>query len=439
MDRNILRIKEWVNQHPIERIQNLSMFINYDNLLLAISKVDGTKVTGIDKVTKDMYFEKKEEYLDNLVKRLKYGDYKPIPSKRVYIPKTGSNKKRPIGIPSFEDKIVQVVIAEILEIIYEPLFLDNSYGFRPNKNCHQAVQEIVRLIQTKKVNNVCDMDIKGFFDNVNHEWMIKFLEYRINDKKFIDLISKFLKAGIMEYGKYYDTEKGTPQGGIISPILANIYLHFVLDLWFKKRFKNDCKGEAYLIRYADDFVCLFQKVEDAKAFTKELNKRVSEFGLEVSQEKSKTIEFGRFAIENRNKRGESKPETFDFLGFTFYCSISYNTNVFVVKVKTDGRKLRSKFNNFREWIKKVRTFDIEDIIKVLKSKLLGHYRYYGVTYNFRGINKYYHYIRKELYKWLNRRSQKKSYNWEQFDNKVNEEWNISKPRLYINLLDYVYS
>ena len=439
MDRNVSRIKEWVNQHPNERIQNLSMFINYDNLLLAISKVDGNKAVGTDKVTKDMYLEKKEEYLDNLVKRLKYGDYKPIPSKRVYIPKTGSNKKRPLGIPSFEDKIVQVVIAEILEIIYEPLFLDSSYGFRPNKNCHQAVQEITRLIQTKKVNNVCDMDIKGFFDNVNHEWMIKFLEYRINDKKFIDLISKFLKAGIMENGIYYDTEKGTPQGGIISPILANIYLHFVLDLWFEKKFKNDCIGEAYLIRYCDDFVCLFQKVEDAKAFTEELNKRVSEFGLEVSQEKSKTIEFGRFAIENRDKRGESKPETFNFLGFTFYCSFSYDTNVFVVKVKTDGRKLRSKLNSFREWIKKVRTFDIEDIIKTLRLKLLGHYRYYGVTYNFRGIYKYYNYILKELYKWLNRRSQKKSFNWEIFNNKVNKEWNIPKPRLYVNLLDYVYS
>mgnify|MGYP001021857820 CR=1 FL=1 len=176
MERNISRIKEWVNQHPTERIQNLSMFINYDNLLLAISKVDGTKATGFDNVTKDMYLEKKEQYLDNLVKRLKYGDYKPIPSKRVYIPKTGSNKKRPLGIPSFEDKIVQVVVAEILEIIYEPLFLDNSFGFRPNRNCHQAVREITRLIQTKKVNNVCDMDIKGFFDNVNHDWMIKFLE-----------------------------------------------------------------------------------------------------------------------------------------------------------------------------------------------------------------------------------------------------------------------
>lgn len=176
-----------------------------------------------------------------------------------------------------------------------------------------------------------------------------------------------------------------------------------------------------------------------QAFTEELNKRVSEFGLEVSQEKSKTIEFGRFAIENRERRGESKLETFDFLGITFYCSISYDTNVFVVKVKTDERKLRSKLNNFREWIKKVITFDIEDIIKVLKSKLLGHYRYYGVTYNFRGTNKYYHYILRELYKWINRRSQKKSYNWEQFNDKVNNKWYIPKSRLYVNLLDYIYS
>jgi len=284
-----------------ERVQNLFKFVNYDNLYKAISKIDGTKASGVDEKTKEEYLINVKENLENLVKRIMHGHYQPLPSKRVYIPKA-NGKKRPLGIPSFEDKIVQVVIREMLEELFEWRFLNCSYGFRPGRNCHQAIQEVAALIQTKKVNYVCDIDIKGFFDNVNHEWMIKALKYRIDDKKFVGLIEKFLEAGIMEDGNYYETEKGTPQGGIISPILSNIYLHYVLDLWFEKK-RKEYKGEAYLVRYADDFVCMFQYHSEATEFYKELNQRVSDFGLELSQEKSKIIEFGRFASRNRKRRG----------------------------------------------------------------------------------------------------------------------------------------
>lgn len=303
MGTNIERVKEYVKRYPNERIQNLAVFLTYENLESALYRLKKDKATGIDKMTVDEYIQNKEDNLKCLVHRLKYNNYYPQPSRRVEIPKL-NGKKRPLGIPTVEDKIVQMVIKEILEPIFEPMFLECSYGFRPNRNCHNAIQEIVRLIQTHKINNVCDMDIKGFFDNVDHEYMIKFLEYRINDKRLIEIIRRFLKAGVMIDGKLVETEVGTPQGGIISPLLANIYLHFTLDLWFEKKVKKECNGEAYLIRYADDFVCLFQKVEEAKRFYELLNERVSKFGLEVSQEKSKTIEFGRFAIENRKRRGE---------------------------------------------------------------------------------------------------------------------------------------
>lgn len=438
MDKDLSRIREVVKEHPADKVQNLACYLNFDNLNQAQNRVKANKATGVDKVTKEQYMTNSKENLDNLIKRMKSGAYKPQPSRRVYIPKANGGK-RPLGIPSYEDKIVQVVIADILSIIYEDeIFLDNSYGFRPNKNQHQAITEIMKLSQTKRTNYVLDIDIKGFFDNVNHEWMIKFLEHRIADKRFIELIGKFLKAGIMEEGNYYKTDIGQPQGGVISPILSNIYLHYVLDLWFEKFIKVKSIGECYLVRFADDFICLFQYENEAKSFLEVLSERMNQFGLELSQEKTKMIEFGRFAWENRNKRGLPRPESFNFLGFTFYCSFSRQTNKFILKVKTEKKRLTKKIKEFGEWFKRNR-HKFDELIPKIKAKLHGHYNYYGVTYNFESIKYYYTNIMRKVFKWLNRRSQKRSFNWKQFQRKWDMEWLMPKPVNKVSIISYTYS
>ena len=439
VNKDLSRIREVVKEHPKGKVENLACYINYNNLYQAQSKVKANKATGVDKVTKEQYSSNSKENLDSLTKRMKSGAYKPQPSRRVYIPKANGGK-RPLGIPSYEDKLVQVVIADILGIVYEKeIFLQNSYGFRPGKSQHQAVTEITRLFQTKKVNYVLDIDIKGFFDNVNHEWMIKFLEHRIADKRFIELISKFLKAGIMEDGTCHNTDLGQPQGGIISPILSNIYLHYVLDLWFEKFIKSKSKGECYLIRYADDFVCLFQYQNEANALYEVLNERMNQFGLEISKEKSKLIEFGRFSWENRSKRGLPRPDTFNFLGFTFYCAISRDTKKFIIKVKTEKKRLNKKIKEFGHWIKTRRHQDFDDLVPRIKAKLTGHYNYYGVTYNFESIKYYNDNIKKKIFKWLNRRSQRKSFNWEQFQKKWDYEWLMPRPENKVSIISYIYS
>lgn len=310
------------------KVQNLASYININSLRAIHKTMDKNKASGIDKVTKEKYEQNLEENLENLVKRMRIGSYRPNPTRRVYIPKETKGKMRPLGISSYEDKLVESAIAQILEQIYEPKFYNESFGFRPNRNCHQAVREIIEMVQHRKMNYVVEADIRGFFDNVDHEWLMKMLRHDIADKRFLEVIEKFLKAGIMENGKYLDSERGTPQGNGASPILANIYLHYVLDNWFDVIVKRQCSGECYLIRYADDFVCCFQSGYEAKVFREKLEERFAKYGLELAEEKTKVLEFGRFARQNRERRGQGKPDTFDFLGFTFYCGMDGKKAVF---------------------------------------------------------------------------------------------------------------
>lgn len=286
-------------------VQGLMQYINKDTLLKQHRKQLGNKATGIDKITKYDYQNNINSNIDKLLTNMKTMSYRPKAVKRTYIPKTGSNELRPLGIPAYEDKIVQGAMANVLRNIYENIFLDCSYGFRPNKDCHKALKELDRIIMWENINYVVDADIKGFFNNVNHEWLIRFIEYTIKDRTFIRYISRFLKAGIIEDMQYYESDRGTPQGGLISPILANVYLHYVLDLWFEKEIKIKCKGKAFLIRYADDFVCCFQYKSEAEKFYKALKERVKKFDLELAEDKSKIIPFGR---------NTKSKETFDFLG-----------------------------------------------------------------------------------------------------------------------------
>lgn len=416
-----------------KKVQNLASYINADTLRAVHKRMNKHKAYGIDRVTKEDYDLNLEANLENLVRRMKNGSYKPNPTRRVYIPKDGSNKKRPLGISCYEDKLVENVISQILTQIYEPKFYNESYGFRPNRNCHQAVREVIEDVQYRKTNYVVEADIKGFFDNVEHEWLMKFLQHDIADKKFLGIIEKFLKAGIMEDGKYLDSEKGTPQGNGASPVLANVYLHYVLDNWFDVKVRRQCQGECYLIRYCDDFVCCFQNKWEAEAFYKKLQERFEKFGLELAVDKTKILEFGRFARQNRERRGEGKPKTFDFLGFTFYCGMNGKKEFFRCRVKTSKKKFRSKILAMKEWIKNYRTMPLEIIFKTANAKLRGHYQYYGVTDNTRDVKNFQSQTKWLLFKWLNRRSQKKSYTLETFYNGLLRTFPLLEPSVKVSL------
>lgn len=415
------------------KVQNIASYINKETLKAAHKKMDGKKAKGIDGIAKDDYEKNLDANLEHLVERMKRGSYKPEPSRRVYIPKEGSEKGRPLGISSYEDKLVENVIASILDYIYEPKFIETSYGFRPKRSCHQAIREIIEMTQYRKVNYVVEADIKGFFDNVDHEWLMKFLKHDIADRRFLEIIEKFLKAGIMEEGKRLESEKGTPQGNGASPILANIYLHYVLDLWFEKVVKKNCEGDAYLIRYCDDFVCCFQNKAEAEQFYHDLIERFAKFGLEIAPDKTKILEFGRFAKENRERRGEGKPETFDFLGFTIYCSEDSDKGFYRTKVKTSRKKKSSKIKAMKEFIKRNRNMPVAELIWKVNLKLRGHYQYYGVTDNTRELKKYQYAVKRLLFKWLNRRSQKRSYTIDSFYNGLLKTLPLIEPKITVSL------
>jgi len=404
-------------------VQGCMHCVNEETIKEEHRRQTGKKAVGIDKVTKEEYGKLLEENVKQLVKQMKQFSYKPKPVRRTYIPK-GNGSERALGIPSYEDKLVQGVMRKVLDEIYEPRFLEQSYGFRENRSAHQAVKELNTLIMRKKVNYLVDADIKGFFDNVNHEWLIKFLEHDIEDKKFIRYIRRFLNAGIMEKGEYTESDRGTPQGGLISPVLANVYLHYVLDLWFERKIKKEYKGEAYIIRYADDFVCGFQYENEARRFYEELKERLAQFELELAEDKSKIIPFGRFAKE-------SEKETFDFLGFTFVNGKT-RTNKYRTVIITSKKKLKQKKQNVKEWLKTQNQVNVLEVIKRINLKIVGHYRYYGISGNFKGVVKFYKYIVVALYKMLTRRSGRSYLNWERYY-KLLLKHPIQKPQLYVNI------
>jgi len=312
MQTKLERIAKIAKERPEERFTSLVHLINEESLIQAHRQMKAKKVPGIDKVTKDKYEENLKENIKDLVTRMKRNAYRPQPVLRRYIFKIGTNKTRPLGIPAYEDKLVQLTLKEILEAVYEQDFLNCSYGFRPYTGCHKALKALNYIIEKKGINYIVDVDIKGFFEHLDHRRLMEFLSIRIADPKIDRLIIKFLKAGVMEEGRLLPTPEGTPQGGIISPLLANIYLHYVLDQWFKETIRERCKGSAYLIRYADDFICCFQHPEEAHRFYQDLIERLKEFNLELAEGKSKIIPFGKDSLNSL------KPMTFDFLGFTHY-------------------------------------------------------------------------------------------------------------------------
>lgn len=378
------------------KLYTLIHYVNKETLKEQHEKQRKGKASGIDKITKEEYEKNLDENIDKLLNRMKKFSYKPLPVRRTYIPKL-NGKLRPLGIPAYEDKLVQGVMANILNEIYECKFLDCSYGFRPNRNCHQAIRVINQHIMINKINYILDADIKGFFDNVNHEWLMKFLEHDISDKNFLRYIKRFLISGYMEDMKFYETDKGTPQGGLISPILANVYLHYVLDLWFEKYVKTQLKGEAYLVRYADDFLIMFQYEEEAKKVHEMLIERLEKFKLEMEKDKTKIIPFGRFKGTN---------ETFDFLGFMHYNGKT-KTGKYTVGHKISRKKKKAKQQAITKWIKENKHRNVLELIMVVNQKLTGMYAYYGINGMLKELYKLYYHTRYAIINALTRRSQRK--------------------------------
>jgi len=384
-----------------------------ENLRVCYETLEARKATGVDGVTKEQYGGNLAENLRELSGRLRRQAYRPQPKRRTYIPKAGSAKGRPLGISCLEDKIVEEATKRALEPIYEAVFEDSSYGYRPGRNQHMCIDELGRTIQQKKINYAVEADIKGFFDTVNHEWMIKFLRHRIGDERVIRLINRMLRGGIMEDGIVRATEEGTPQGSILSPLLSNIYLHYVLDLWFNKRLSKEIKGEAYYFRFADDFIACFQYKEEAESFRNRLRDRLEGFGLQLAEEKTQCIQFGRFARENARKHSE-KPKEFTFLGFTHYCGKT-QTGYFKVKRKTSHKKLGMSLRKFTEWAKRSRNvLKKGEMLKQARARVVGHLSYYAITDNLERCNDYIYYATRILFKWINRKSQRKAYTWDSF-------------------------
>jgi len=409
------------------KFTSLIHHVNEANLAECYQELKRNKACGIDGETVEAYGKNLEEKLIQLVESMKSKQYRPKPTKRVYIPKAGKSEKRGLGIPSVEDKLVQIMLKKILEQIYEADFLDVSYGFRPKRSCHDALKALDKTVMTKPINYVVEVDIKGFYDNISHYWLQRCLEERIADRNLLWLVRKFLKAGVIEDGKKLATELGAPQGGVASPIFANIYLHYVLDLWFEKKVKPQAKGHMSLVRYSDDFAVCCESEKDARNFLELLHTRLEKFGLQVAEDKTKVLKFGR-KVWKQSQRSKEKVETFTFLGFTHYCGKS-RRGYFVMGHKTSKENFSRKLKETKEWLKKIRNqLRLKEWWPVLKSKLTGHYNYFGISGNYRCLQQFYNQVFSNVFKWINRRSQKKSMSFDQYLNYL--EWNpLPTPRI----------
>ncbi|WP_338476458.1 MULTISPECIES: group II intron reverse transcriptase/maturase [unclassified Wolbachia] len=413
------------------KFTSLVHLINTENLARCYKELKRNKACGVDQITVESYGENLNEKLEVLVESMKRKQYQPQPVKRVYIPKAGSKEKRGLGIPSTEDKLVQIMLKKILENIYEANFLDSSYGFRPGRNCHQAVNALDKAVMYKPINYIVEVDIKKFYDNIQHKWLMRCLRERITDPNLLWLVKRFLKAGIVEAGNYEATKQGTPQGGIVSPVLANIYLHYVLDLWIEKKFKPRSRGYIQVIRFCDDFVVCCESKVDAEEFLELLKQRLNKFGLEVSENKTRVVKFGKREWQ-RAIREKRRTESFNFLGFTHYGAKSRRGRL-MMGHKTSKLNLARKLKEIKEWLKIVRgSIRLKDWWQVLKAKLTGHYNYFGISGNYWCLKQFYTSVRKLAFKWINRRSQKKSMTWEQFVHYV-EVNPLPKPKIHFSL------
>lgn len=420
------RVRQAARKNKQQRFTALFHHVySIDQLRQAYYGVKRDSAPGIDGDTWRHYGENLEENLLDLSERLKRGAYQAKPVRRAYIPKA-DGRQRPIGLPVLEDKIVQRAVVEVLNAIYEVDFKGFSYGFRPKRHQHQALDALWMGIFTKKVSWVLDADIRAFFDTLNHEWLVKFIEHRIADRRIVRLIQKWLSAGVLEDGKRIQSEVGTVQGGSVSPLLANIYLHYVFDLWSQQWRKKQARGDVIVVRFADDFVMGFQNRYEAHKFLGELRERFAKFGLELHPDKTRLIAFGRFAAQNREERGERKPATFNFLGFTHICGTT-RKGKFTVLRQTMRKKWQAKLKEVYVELRRRMHNSVPEQGAYLRSVVAGHVRYYGVPMNSAAIAAFREKVCRLWFKVLKRRSDKYSLTWDRMSRLIDRY--IPQPRI----------
>lgn len=429
MGTKLERISQLSRENPAMVFTSIGHLINKELLRECHEKMDGRKAVGIDGITKEEYSAHLEENLKLLEGRIKNKSYKPRPARKVEIPKE-DGKTRPLSIYCYEDKLVQEALRRILEAVFEPHFYEEMMGFRPGRGCHQALRLLNTYIEKRYTGYVVDADIRSFYNNLDHEWAVKFIESKIKDPNIIRLVRRMLKAGIMEDYQYVETESGSGQGSVCSPVIANIYMHYVLVWWFKEKIQPKAKGFCGLVVYADDFVACFQYKWEAERFYERLKRRMGYFGLELQEDKSRLIKFGRFAQQDASEKG-TKAATFDFLGFTHYCSTN-KSGKFRVKRKTSRKKFKKKCKEMWRYIRENRHILTDMLIRKLNEVLIGYDHYYGITDNYASLQKFHFNVRKFLFYWLNRRSQRKSYTWKGFRDFMKTKPLVA-PKIYVSI------
>lgn len=418
-------ISELARKNKQQKFSNLIHLVNETNLEVLFEQLKTGKAAGVDRVTLEAYGENLKRNVESLVSRMKQMSYRPQPVRRVWIPKA-KGKWRALGIPTVEDKLMQLAFARILEAIWEEDFLPVSFGFRPGRGCHSALSRLDHILMSQSQGYVVDADIEGFFDNVDHEKIVDCLRKRISDETFLRYIVRMLKSGVMEGRNYYCSEKGTPQGGVISPILANIYLHYLLDVWFVNEVMPHCVGRAQMVRYCDDFVIGVESLEDAQAIVTQLEERLARGKLKLSPEKTRIVRFNR---PRPTDRDGDEPESFNFLGFTHYWNRGRNGR-YKVERRTESKRMGRAIVRINTWLKIHRNqLKLKEIWNRISQMLHGHYGYYGVSDNYDALVRYGHRVERLVFKWLNRRSQKKSFNWMQFSI-YKTRFPFPRPRIY---------
>jgi len=427
METGLERIAAKARREPRLRFTSLAHHITRQRVWESLCHIPANSAPGVDGQTVSEAKAEFEAWIDPMLECVHRKGYQAPAIRRVYIPKPGKQEKRPLGVPCVADRALQRTTARVLSAIYEQDFVSCSFGGRPGLGAHNALATLNEVIAGGKVGWVLEADLKNFFGSLDHQWMLRFVEHRVGDPRVISLVRRWLKAGILEDGEIHANEEGTPQGGSISVLLSNLYLHYVLDLWFDRVVKPCLRGEAYMIRYIDDFVICFQFQSDARRVQEVLGKRLEKFGLALEPSKTKLVEFGRFAQRHAPKRGRGRPETIYFLGFTLYCTRNLKGK-FKVGMRTEKSRLLRSLLRLRDLMRRMRHLPIGEQVINLNQVLRGHYAYYGIAGNFRALQRVYRAVERYWRKMLCSRSRKGHFPWEVF-HRIKESFPLQRPKL----------